>query len=202
MRRRPLLWTTGAMTAATLGCMAPPTTYGLRSAGDATPRGEVGVGASAALSTGFSGAGATADFGVSDTVAVAGGLGTLAGGFQAELEARFGTPRERAAGLGFGVGASGLAYNGAFFAGPMVSATGRTALGPGSLYGGLKASWTLPVSGGAVLFQDTVWWGPVAGYASKPARVRWGVELVPLVGDLSAVTVGAQGWVRFAPGTD
>jgi hypothetical protein len=127
-----------------------------------------------------------------------GGLGTLAGGFQSDLEARFGTPQEQAAGLGFGAGVSSLAYNGAFFAGPMVSATGRTALGAGSLYGGLEASWTLPVGGGAALFTDTIWWGPVAGYASRPGKVRWGVELVPLIGDVDAVSVGAQGWVRLS----
>lgn len=204
MRLHPLRWTFLGFTVAILGCMAPPTTYGLRSAGDLTPEGELGVGASGSASTGgVMGLGATVDYGLSDRATIAGGLGTLASGFQAELEGRFGSDRERAAGFGVTVGGGVLAYQGAVFVGPHVAVTGRTRVGEGSLYGGLKANQSMPAGGAAAAFQPTLWWGPVVGYAGAPGRLRWGLELVPLIAETTPVDVGLQLWIRTGarPGT-
>jgi hypothetical protein len=72
--------------------------------------------------------------------------------------------------------------------------------GDGSLYYGAKLTHAVPTGSAGGLFVHTLWWGPVVGYSSKPSRLRWGVEAVPLIGDTSTFDVGAQAWLRFAPG--
>ena len=181
------------------GCTLP-TTVGLRSAGDPIPAGDAGVGGALGGTVGgvssVNGA-LDADYGLTDRIGMAGSVGLLGGLVQGQIEFRFSSPREGRYGL-TGIGGVGIMGGiGSFLIGPYAGAVGRMqAPSGGFFYAGLKVN---PVWG---RLSSSVWIQPAAGFSSRPAPVRWGVEgfgLLPVSGfTLISASGGVQGYVRLS----
>lgn len=185
---------------AILGCMLPPTTMGLRSAGDLAEQGTTTVGGgAAALSGGLSGGAVDLEHSVADNVALGASVGHF-GVPMVQTDVRVSTAADQPLGLG-GVAGLGVMANSWFAIGPYVGAVARAQVGDaGHAYAGGKINHVFPTD---ALSVQTTWLSPSVGFCSKQAPVRWGVEGVGQFAQTSTGNVkagGVQGYVKVALG--
>jgi hypothetical protein len=198
--RHPLLAALALTGILSLACM-PPTTYGLRSAGDLAPAGTGGAGVGLGVnSSGFTLVSLDGDYTFNDHLGVAGAIALVGAAGQAQGELRLSTDAGGRLGASGVVGVGGVA--GALITAGGPYAGGAARLGSperGFVYGGGKVN-TVFNSG----FANT-WLSPTVGATTAGRPWRFGGELIyfyPLSGESTyGPSVGGQVFLRRQVGT-